>query len=75
MKNLVISIFLLFILANAAQAGCFTGAACSIDGLEKMTYINAIENYFARTVPEPIFVSTNSPAMFYNNLFIFNTIV
>lgn len=75
MKNLFCGLFFIFCSALIAQAGCFTGAACSIDGLKNKQYADAIENYFAKNIMEPDFVNGLNSVAFYNELFLFNTIV
>lgn len=75
MKNLVFCLLFVFCCALTVQAGCFTGAACSIDGLQNKQYADAIENYFAKNIMEPDFVNSSNSIVFYNELFIFSTIV
>lgn len=74
MKSLIMSV-LFFCMPILAQASCFTGAACSIDGLKNLEYKQMIENYFERKVIEPNYVSSVSPVFVYKDLFVFNTIV
>ena len=74
MKSLLM--FIVFVLSSIqVQATCFTGAACSIDGLKNLEYKQMIENYFEKKIIEPNYVSSLSPILVYNDLFVFNTIV
>ena len=75
MKSIFFSVLFLFISALASNAGCYTGSACSIEGLQTMQYVSDIENYFAKNAPEPVFIGEAPPVMLYNDLFLFNTIV
>ena len=75
MKSLICAIILISQCWLIVQAGCFTGAACSIDDLQKKEYSIAIEKYFNKNILEPNFVRKDSPVVVYNDLFLFNTIV
>ena len=74
MKSLIMLV-LFFCVAMSVKASCFTGAACSIDGLKNLEYKQMIESYFERKVIEPNYVSSLTPVFVYNDLFVFNTIV
>lgn len=65
----------ILIVASPVLASCYTGFACSIDSLQLQENINAIENYFARTVIEPNYITGSFNIVTYNDLFMFNTIV
>ena len=73
MKYLLFLGFL--IVASPVVASCYTGFACSIDSLQMQENINAIENYFARNVIEPNYITGIPNFITYNDLFMFNTIV
>lgn len=74
MKSLFM-IIAVILTATQVQASCFTGAACSIDGLKNIEYKQMIENYFEKKIIEPNYISSLTPILVYNDLFVFNTIV
>jgi hypothetical protein len=77
---------IIFILVNVffsqnANADCNTGFACSLSDLEATESVmltntkSLINNYFARNIIEPDYISKSTPITNYNDLFIFNTIL
>lgn len=68
-------LFMTFIMLNPAFANCYTGFACSIEGLQVFERVNTINNYFAKNVPEVNYITGKFDVSNYNDLFIFNTVV
>lgn len=70
-----IFLFITLIMLNPAFANCYTGFACSIEGLHAVERANTINSYFAKNVPEINYTTGKLNILNYNDLFIFNTIV
>ena len=84
MKKFFELFFILFIFSGlpiSVFAYCTTGYACSIQDIEKIeskrnrALLADIDNYFSKEINEDIFFGKISSSVFYNDLFIFNTIV
>ncbi len=84
MKKILELCLIMFVLLDvcvSVSAYCTTGYACSIQDIEKIQaeknreFLADIDNYFSKKINEDIFFGKISPSVFYNDLFIFNTIV
>ena len=84
MKKFFELFFILFIFSGlpiSVFAYCTIGYACSIQDIEKIQaeknreVLADIDNYFSKKINEDIFFGKISSSVFYNDLFIFNTIV
>ena len=78
----ILCFLFIFCFCNVSvSADCLTGYACSIQDIEKIQeernieFLDDIDNYFSKEINEDIFFGKISPSIFYNDLFIFNTIV